>query len=280
MFALLAVFFLAGCEEEAVDLKLIRVGVLPGESAERLRARYEPLVDYLSASTGLEHRLVIPENYGALLDLFSAGEIELAYFGGLTYLRAQASDGAVPLVMRDVDANFTTYFVVRADAAAQDISELTGQKLAFGSNLSTSGHLMPRKFLNDMGLVPERFFGEILYSGSHDNTAYMVRDGMADLGAVSAEVIRAMFADGRLSASDLRVLWETPPYPDYVWASASRVNDDIRAQIREAFLSISSADEAHRGVLAAMQARPFLPAADVEFDSLRRVATALELLDR
>lgn len=261
------------------DLSEIRIGILPDQGAEQLRARYTPLFQYLSEETGLSYVLIIPETYQDLLQLFEDKKVDLAYFGGLTYLQANQVNDAIPLVMRDVDANFTSFFLVPPDSPASRIQDLEGRVLSFGSRLSTSGHLMPRMFMREQGVEPEQFFGSVRYSGSHDKTAFEVRDGQADLGASNAEVVRAMFEDGRLTEGDVRILWETPPFPDYVWAVQPYVRPGTQEALRQTFLKLSRHDERHSSILDLIGAGAFLPAADQDFDPLRKVAKELDLVE-
>ncbi len=106
---------------------VMRVGVLPDESVEALRKRYAPLLDYLSATTGLEFQLVLPSGYGELLRMFGNREVELAYFGGLTFVQAFDTYAAAPLFMRDVDTRFTSWFVAKGSKAAQGFFDLRGR---------------------------------------------------------------------------------------------------------------------------------------------------------
>jgi phosphonate transport system substrate-binding protein len=78
---------------------------------------------------------------------------------------------------------------------------------------------MPRHFLKSiLSIEPESTFREVRYSGAYDKTVHQARDGKVDLGAVHAEIFRTMRRDRRPKQDDLRIIWETPPYPDYVWA--------------------------------------------------------------
>jgi phosphonate transport system substrate-binding protein len=257
---------------------VVRVGVLPDMSEKDLRQRYDPLMQYLSEETGLDLKLVLPADYADLLRLFGEGEIDLALFGGVTFVQANDTHQAEPLVMRDVDTRFISVFLVRHNDSATDLSDLEDKVLAFGSSLSTSGHLMPRYFLQQSKqILPEDFFGQVVYSGAHDKTAYMVRDGEADIGAVNAEIIDGMLRDGRLKQGDLRVLWQTPPYPDYVWAVQAHLNEDIKTQLRDAYLQLDFNDEHHRQILADFGATSFLPAGVKQFQPLQQIAADLEL---
>jgi len=259
---------------------IVRVGVLPDMREEKLRQRYEPLLDYLAEETSLDFKLVLPSDYTELVRLFGEHQIDLAYFGGFTYLQAHIMDQAEPLVMRDVDTRFTSLFLVSQDNKAHDLAEFKGKVFSFGSRLSTSGHLMPRHFmLTEQQIIPEEFFSEVRYSGAHDKTAYLVRDGEVDLGVSNSEIIMNMFRDGRLEENDLRVLSETPPYPDYVWVVHHYLNEDIKTRLRDAFLGLDMGDAAHSRILAGLGAKSFLPARFREFLPLKRVADDLGMLD-
>ncbi|NNJ96908.1 MAG: phosphate/phosphite/phosphonate ABC transporter substrate-binding protein [Gammaproteobacteria bacterium] len=258
---------------------VVRVGVLPEMSESDLRQRYEPLLQYLSKQTSFEYTLVVPADYAELLRLFGTGEIDLALFGGATFVQANDLHQAQPLVMRDVDTRFISVFLVRHNDPATEVSDLKDRVLAFGSSLSTSGHLMPRYFLQqNKRIIPENFFGQVVYSGAHDKTAYMVRDGEADIGAVNAEIVNCMLRDGRLKQGDLRVVWQTPPYPNYVWAVPQHLNEDIKTKLRDAYLQLDYNDEHHRQILAGIGATSFLPAGIRQFQPLQQIAADLELL--
>ena len=276
------VSYLSGCSrsERRPDPTVIRVGVLPDEAHERLSSRRLPLLDYLSSQLRIPCELISADSYEDLLQRFSDNEIELAYFGGLTFLKAHHADGAIPLVMRDVDRDFSSYFLVRSESDARELTDCRRMTLSFGDELSTSGHLMPRHFLLEESITPEAFFAEVAYSGAHDATVLHVRDGLADVGVANAKVVDQMYADGIVQRNDIRVLWETPPYVDYVWAVQARLTPSLRRRIRNAFLSLSMANSEQNAILEREQARSFLPATLGDFRELTSIAIKLGLLDR
>jgi phosphonate transport system substrate-binding protein len=267
----LYICLLAACtDQEPARPGVLRIGVLPDSAPDILKAKYKPLVDYLQGETGIPSKLIIPADYEELLTMFHNQAIDLAFFGGYTYVIAHERDHAVPLAMRDVDLQLTSQFLVRADNPATSLEDLKGKRFAFGSDLSTSGHLMPRYFLRERGIVPEKFFSETLYSGAHDRTAYWVRDGKIDAGVANSKIIRNMFADGKLDEHDIRILWETPPYSDYVWAIQINIDPVLRQQILDSLLSLSIDNPKQRLMLEAMNVqRKFLPALDKDFTVTR-----------
>ena len=255
----------AACSDENApyDPKILRVAVLPDESHDQL---------------GLEYKLIIPDDYSHFDRLFSDGEVDLAYFGGVTFVLADARNGAQAVAMRDIDANFTSSFLVLSSNPAPDINSLKGESLAFGSRLSTSGHLMPRFFLNKDGYVPENFFGDVKYSGAHDKTAEWVRDGVVTLGALNSRVVERMYDSGRLSSDKVRILWRTPPYPDYVWAVRKNVSEPFRRKLQDLFLSLSITNSEDRVILERAHAKGFLPARNKDFELLKKISESLGLL--
>ena len=271
---------LIGCSKDIKEpppLKL-RVSILPDESREKLLERYTPLFEYLSKEIGIPYELIFPKNYKESLELFHAKKVDLAYFGGYTFVKANISDNAVPLVMRDVDKKFTSYFIVKGDDPAQKLRDFKGRSFSFGSRLSTSGHLMPRYFLNKIGIVPEDFFSDVLYSGSHDITAYWVSDRKVELGVSNPFVINKMYTDGRLDNKEVRVLWETPPYPNYVWAVRPQINNALKTKLRKAFLSLSKTNRDHKKILEGVDAGGFVRTSVKDFSNLRRIIYKLKLL--
>jgi phosphonate transport system substrate-binding protein len=260
---------------------VLRIGVLPDQNPETLQQKYGPLVEYLAAQTGSQTRLVIPADYYDAIRLFSEGKVDLAYFGGLTFVQAQAGFNAEALVMREIDTRFSSWFLVRSEHARQHLSDFRGKRLGFGSNLSTSGHLMPRHFLRQRWQIDaESYFSDVSYSGAHDKTVLQVREGKVDVGAVNSLVVKKMIADGRLAPDTLHVLWQTPPYPDYVWVVRESLDDGFKTRLRDAFLSLDADDPSETEVLAGLNAKIFLPADPGDFGILRETAVSLELMDK
>ncbi len=182
--------------------------------------------------------------------------------------------------MRDVDTRFTSWFLVKDGETAHDLTDFKGKIFTFGSRLSTSGHLMPRHFLQtEMQIIPEEFFSEVRYSGAHDKTVNLVLDGVVDLGVANSEIVRTMTRDGRVKENDLHVLWETPPFNDYVWAVQDDLNEGIKTQLRDAFLELDVDDSVQGKILKNMGTEGFLPAGDRDFLLLQQIADTLGLLD-
>lgn len=281
-FALVTLILVTGCSDrqyEKYDPEVLRIGVLPDQGEAALRDQFTPLAEYLSRALQKPFEMIFPVDYADLVDRFDQGELDLVYFGGLTFLQAQARGGAVALVMRDIDAHFTSYFLVRTDVLEPNWQGMRGLSFSFGSRLSTSGHLMPRYFLLQQGIEPESYFSEVRYSGAHDTTAKLVEKGEVVLGAANSQIINKMFESDRLSEQQIRILWETPPYANYVWAVRPDADQAFVQQLSNGFLSLSPINERHAQILEPLGAGGFVPAALEDFTALREIAISVGLLE-
>ncbi len=274
-----AVLFFETAPREAGTPRVLRVGVLPDENPAVLQRRYSSLIEHLAAKTGIETRLVVPASYDDAVRLFADGEVDLAYFGGFTFVRAHSRHQAQALVMREVDTQFVSWFLTRSENSNRPLGEFRGQKLGFGSQLSTSGHLMPRHFLHQRWQIdPDKHFSDVSYSGAHDKTVEKVLNGEVDIGAVNSVIVKKMIASGRVESGALHVVWETPPYPDYVWATQAFIGEDLENRLRDAFLELDWGNPRHDRILRDVSARSFLPADYQDFELLEEVASDLGLM--
>jgi len=137
---------------------------------------------------------------------------------------------------------------------------------------------MPRYFLGKNNIEPEKYFSKIVYSGQHDKTIFSVVRGEADLGAVNAKIFDKLAEKNIINLSGIRIIWETPPYTDYVWALRASFSDKTRMRIRNVFLALSPSNPGHRVILEGVGANGFLPAAIVDFQKIDETGRSLGLL--
>jgi phosphonate transport system substrate-binding protein len=277
LFIILFLCFTMGCSSGDEGVETINVGVLPDQDDAKLHHIYQPLLDHFNTETGINFTLKIPASYEQLLHWFNNRTIDLALFGGATYVKAHRESAAIPLVLRNIDKRFTSVFLVPASSTAETIQDLKNQSFAFGAPLSTSGHLMPRHFLKKQNIVPETFFSEVKYSGSHDETARWVRNGKVVGGVCNSEVIHQMYLDGKLSLRNTRILWESPLYANYVWAIQPYIEESLRARILEVFLLLDGRDSSQSELLRNLSAGYFLPASHKDFLDLEQTMLEAEM---
>lgn len=272
-------FLLASCSENdnSRTVETLTIAVVPQQSVAKQRSIYEPLVNHINKHTGITTTLLIPKSYAELLEWFVNKKIDMAMFGGVTYVKAHLKAQAYPLVMRDVDSHFKSVVLIQSKNSAKELKDLKDASFVFGSRLSTSGHFMPRYFFQSKNIIPETFFSEVNFSGAHDRTAEWVRDGKAEAGVLNSDIARKMYLDGRLDKEKIKVLWESPPFADYVWAIQSDISDKQKTLIRDAFLHMSQVlDDEDKKILGNLGAKYFIPASHDDFAELEKIILKME----
>ena len=190
------------------------------------------------------------------------------------------------LAQRDIDAKFTSVFIangasgLRPITSADQLVQLKGRRLAFGSESSTSGRLMPQYFLGENGVtMGDLAGGGPGFSGSHDATIAVVQSGAYEVGALNEQVWRSNVDEGRVDPSKVAVIWRTPPYVDYHWVARpdldERFGEGFTDRVQKALLSLTPSTERGALVLDLFGAESFIPAQNEDYNKIEAVGRQL-----
>jgi phosphonate transport system substrate-binding protein len=253
----------------------MRVGMIPDAGSTQVSVEQKaPLRDYLAKAVGQPVELIIPTNYNATVEGLGNESLDFAYLGGLTYIKAHARYGVLPIVQRESDRQFHALFIAHAGTNIKTLQDLKGRSFAFGDINSTSGHLMPYAALLHTGINAEKDL-HFRYTGSHPATAKAVEAGVVDAGAVDESVYHAMVQAGQLDKTKAYVFYTTPPFVDYVWVARKGIDAAARDKFAAAFLALQAPRDDK--VLDILRGKKFIKADDSEYDPLRSVAKAVKL---
>ena len=255
----------------------LRIGMVPDAGATQVSVQDKaPLQAYLEHALGRPVKLIIPTSYNATVEGVGNGSLDIAYFGGLTYVKAHARYGAVALVQRDVDRQFHSLFITRQDSGISSLRQLAGKTFCFGDINSTSGHLYPVLAMKTAGISPDKGLRSFRYTGSHPATAQAVSAGACDAGALDETVYKSMLADGKLAGAKLRVFYTTPSFADYVWAARKGLSPADQQAFSDALLRLQPGHD--DAILTILRGAHFVRADDAEYGDVVRTAKDLGLL--
>ncbi len=265
----------AAAEERAV----LRVSAIPDEAPTELQRKFQPLGSYLSKALGMEVKFVPVTDYAATVEGLAGGHLDLVWYGGFTFVQARRRTGnAIPLVQRQEDAAFHSKFIARAGSGIRSLQDLKGKTLAFGSESSTSGHLMPRYFLMKAGLDPDRDLARYAFSGAHDATAKWVESGKVDAGALNESVWKKLVDEKKVDASKVEVFYTTPPFHDYNWTVRGDLAPDLTRKLKAAFLALDPANPEHKAVLDVQRATRFIETRPENYAGIEEAARSAGLV--
>ena len=207
-----------------VSAEVFTFTAIPDQDEQQLQKRFGKVADYLSEQLGVEVRYIPVKSYAAAVSAFRNDQVQLAWFGGLSGVRArQLVPGSVAIAQGVEDQAFETWFIANKqagiDASANLSEKLRGLRFTFGSKGSTSGRLMPEYYVRQQfNQAPDKVFSRVGFSGDHSRTIALVQSGAYQAGAVNFKVWQRELAEGKIDTSKVDVIWKTPAYPDYQWS--------------------------------------------------------------
>ena len=196
---------------------------IPDQDTLRLEQRFNKIADYLSTKLEIPVRYIPVKSYAASVESFKNNQVQLAWFGGLSGVKArQAVRGSLAIAQGVEDERFVTYFIANTATGLKPTEDfpkqIAGKTFTFGSKGSTSGRLMPEYFIRRYFNAPPReIFKRVGFSGDHSKTIALVQAGSYQVGAVNFKVWENEIKAGRVDPQKVKVIWKTPQYPDYNW---------------------------------------------------------------
>ena len=259
--------------------QVFRVSAIPDESPTELARKAAPLMKYLEKQLGVKVEYTPVTDYAASVEALVNKKIDMAWFGGFTFVQANVRSGGkmLPIVQREEDEKFRSVFVT-TDPSIKSVADLKGKDVSFGSQSSTSGHLMPRSFILQAGLNPDKDFRRIAYSGAHDATVAAVASGKVQAGALNISVWEKLVADKKVDTDKVKVFYTTPTYYDYNWTVHADMPAAMREKLTRAFLDLNRNTPEGKEILELQRATRFVPSKPDNYKGIEAAAKSAGLL--
>jgi phosphonate transport system substrate-binding protein len=263
--------------------------VVPAENASGVIDRYTPFVEYLSKQLGTKVTLRVANDYAAVIEGQRAGNIHIGQYGPSAFARALMTGAQVEAFAIEVNLDGTkgyySVFYVKADSPYKAIADLKGKNLGLVDPNSTSGNNVPRFALNKMGLVPEQFFGKVIYTGSHENAVLALSQGTVDVCAnwwndeQESNLLRMARKD-MVKAADFRIIFKSDQIVNSPTAYLTTLPAELKAAIRTAVLELPKRDKALFDRLTDGKARPWEPVTNAAYDPIIELNRFVDSLRR
>jgi phosphonate transport system substrate-binding protein len=250
----------ASAEDWKAKYPEITFAVVPAENASGVTERYAPFVNYLSKELGVKVNLRVANDYAAVIEGQRAGNIQVAYYGPASFARARLTGVKTDAFAIDVNSDgskgYYSVFYVLAKSPYQKLEDLKGKNLGLVDPNSTSGNNMPRFKMEQMGVDPEKFFSQVVFTGSHENAVLALVQGTVDVAAnwwnadddsnltrmLNKNMVKS--SDGTLlKKEDFRIIVKSDLIINSPYAYLSDLPEDMRAAIKQAFLDAPQKDK-------------------------------------
>jgi phosphonate transport system substrate-binding protein len=239
-------------------------------------ANSQAMMDKLQAALGIPVRPFVATDYNGVIEALRSKRLDVAYLGPFSYvLGTTVADIEAFAVAETKRAGRTFYHsqvIAHKDSGIKTVADLKGKNFAFVDPSSTSGHLFPKAGLIKAGLNPDKDFGRVIFSGSHDASAIAVQNRKIDAAAIADRILDAAVTRGLAKREDLVMVWQSDPIPESPTVWRRDLPADLKRRIQAAFLEVKDIPWSDQGML-----NGFKPTNDAAYNVIRDTAKVLNL---
>ncbi len=283
---LISAILVAGCGGGANETLVI--AVQPSATQEELSSQAGELEAFLEQRVDADVEIRFPTTYAGVIEALRFGHADAAFMSAWpASLANEHADSEVVLAeVRDVIVggekkqapSYFSYWVVKKDSEYESLSDLLGKRVAFPSQLSTSGYVAPLARLKELGLLsgdslePEDFFGEVVLAGGYSQAWEALKAGQVDVSIIAGDVPEQLYNE---VLENTRVLEEQGPIPSHAVVFSQDLKNPLRGKLQEALIELG--DEEHRELM-----RKFVSGIFVRFEETtteEHLATLNEFLE-
>ncbi len=272
----------------------LRISGIPDADKEKLAKQYGTVTKWLSGEINRPVEFVPVSDYAAAVAGLAANKLDMVWLGGVTAVQAgEVTKGrAWPIFAREEDLKFKSYFIANKklvdsgtftvvekrepmplEALAALKSKFAAMTFTFGATTSTSGHIMPRYFLEQaaVGIDPEKGFKSkpgFALTGGHSTVLNNVASGAFDLGVMNYLSWEQAKDEQKLQAP---VIFVTPEYMDYCMVIHGRLGPMLTLRLQTMFIKLKPEVEAHKAVLDVFGTKRFVPISTDHLAPLRDI---------
>jgi phosphonate transport system substrate-binding protein len=170
---------LYSAEKGSIDNPII-MAMVPGLDNVILEENGKIIQKFLEKETGLTFKLLIPNNFIAVVEAMGTKRVDIALMNTYGYILASKKFNARALLIGTFHGASEYYgqIITKTDGP-NSLKELNGKTFAFVDPASTSGHILAKKALEDEHVQLK----SSLFAGKHDVVVNMVYQGRVDAGA-------------------------------------------------------------------------------------------------
>jgi phosphonate transport system substrate-binding protein len=241
-----------------------RIGILGGENAQDRMNSYQCLADYTTEVLGVETKLFAPADYNGVIQGLLGGTIDMAWLGASSYAATylQDNDAVEPVLVKvNIDGSIGYHSIgfARKDSGIDSLDAMEGKVFGFGDPNSTSGYLIPSieipQYKDGITMESGEYFGEVKFTGGHEQTIVAVNNGDIDGGVTWADgqgnwedgynsgALRKAVDAGLIDMNDLVQIWKSNVIPEGPIVLRKALPADVKAKMTALVDGLHEKDE-------------------------------------
>ncbi|RIA55619.1 phosphonate ABC transporter substrate-binding protein [Dichotomicrobium thermohalophilum] len=261
--------FAGAAQAQDKQIEEFRIGLLGGENAQdRLRSN-ECLREKVEDLLGVPTKLFAPADYNGVIEGLLGGNLDMAWLGASGYAKVylEDPDAVEPVLVKintDGSYGYHSFGFARRDSGIETLEDAKGADFAFGDPNSTSGYLIPSIEMPEaLGMPVEEFFGDVSFSGGHEQSIIGVYNGDIDVSISWADglgnwedgynsgAFRKAVDAGLVDMTELVQVWKSEVIPEGPIVVRKDLPSRVKLDVVALMASLESMDpECAYGVMA------------------------------
>ena len=289
--ALASTAFATGALAGAHEITEFRIGLLGCDNAQDRMNSNECLRAYTEEALGVPTRLFAPADYNGVIKGLLGGTIDMAWLGASAYAAIYLSDAEAVepvLVKTNLDGSFSYHSIgfARKDRSITSLADAKGKVFGFGDPNSTSGYLIPSVEIpqaTGASMESGDYFGEVRFTGGHEQTIVAVFNGDIDAGVTWADglgawedgynsgALRKAVDSGLVDMNQMVEIWKSKPIPEGPVVLRKALPADVKEKMVALVKDLHATDADCAYGVAAGETAGFTPIGHNAYESIIEV---------
>ncbi|MBE9048205.1 phosphonate ABC transporter substrate-binding protein [Pleurocapsales cyanobacterium LEGE 10410] len=272
----------------AQEIEELNFGIISTESQANQKPIWEPFIEAMSTELGISVKPFYATQYAGVIEAMRFGQVDLAWFGGKSYIEAAEIANAevfAQTVADDGSKGYYSHLIMNKDhpdlAQAKQMGgdryimeNASNLQFAFNDPNSTSGYLVPSYYVfAQNGINPKEAFERLIFAGNHEATALAIANNQVDLATNNNESLSRLEKTNPQARENIEIVWTSTLIPSDPIAWRADIPDSIKTQLRDFFYNYK--DEA---VLGPLEWSGFDPATDEVWNPIRELDIGEQIL--
>jgi phosphonate transport system substrate-binding protein len=257
----------------AVAAEPVKIGVAAMISPKETVKYYKQMIDYVGSKLGSPVEMVQKENYDEMDKMLEQNDVQVAFLCAGPYVKDHAKFGAELLVAPQSYGQpfYHAYIIVHKDSPIKDMTGLKGKKFAFTDPKSNTGTLVPTYMVaKEFKMRPEKYFGEVLYTRSHDKSVEAVAKKVADGASIDSLIYDYAVKRNPVYTSQTKIIRKSPPYGIPPLVVRKGMDPALRDKIKNIFLNMHT-DPEGKAILSGIMVDKFIVPKDADYNTVREM---------
>ena len=257
----------------AVAAEPVKIGVAAMISPKETVRYYKQLIDYVGSKLGSPVEMVQKESYDEMDGMLERGDVQVAFVCSGPYVKDHAKFGAELLVAPQSYGKpfYNAYIIVHKDSPIKDMAGLKGKKFAFTDPKSNTGKIVPTYMVGkEFNMTPEKFFGEVIYTRSHDRSVEAVAKKMVDGASIDSLIYDYTVKKNPIYTSETKIIRKSPSYGIPPLVVKKGMDPALKNKLKNILLNMHN-DPEGKAILDGIMVDKFIVPKDSDYNTVREM---------